>query len=216
MGKDKLRRYAEIATFPTAFDRSCTLKGKWNSDYFKNDQPIVLELGCGRGEYTIDQALLHPHKNFIGIDVKGARLWRGAKTAFEESIPNAAFLRIQIEHLENYFEKNEVSEIWITFPDPQPQLSREKKRLTSLRFLNHYRAILVEGGSVHLKTDNLVLYGYTLETIAKNNLHLKRNTDHLYAADFLDDTLSIKTTYEKKYLQQGIRIKYIEFIITGG
>lgn len=173
----------------------------------------MLELGCGRGEYTVELARNYPNVNFIGIDVKGARLWRGAKTAFEEPLSNAAFLRVQIETLTDYFDEKEVSEIWITFPDPQPQLSRTKKRLTSPRFLDYYKHILNGQGMVHLKTDNTSLYEYTLEVINENKLNVIRATDDLYASELADDILSIKTTYEKKYLAEGIKIKYLQFSV---
>ena len=167
MGKDKLKRFAELETFTNVFQLNPVHKGNWNKNYFKNNQPIVLELGCGRGEYTVSLAKYFPVKNFIGIDIKGARIWRGAKTGMEEHISNMAFLRIEIEQLEEHFSENEVDEIWITFPDPQPQISRERKRLTSDRFLTMYKKVLSPNGIVHLKTDNDGLYAYTLEKIAE-------------------------------------------------
>lgn len=213
MGKDKLRRFAEIAAFENVFEleEGHALKGKWNLQQFENKHPLVLELGCGKGEYTVEMARFFPEKNFIGIDYKGNRIWRGAKTALEEAVTNVAFLRIQIEDIEAYFEPEEVSEIWITFPDPQPQRSREKKRLTSPRFLVNYRNILMPGGFVHLKTDDDNFYAYTLATIAKHNLKLHIATNNLYQSEYADQILSIKTYYEKKYLKNNKNINYLKF-----
>lgn len=216
MGKRKLQRFAETATFGNVFQRDCELSGRWSKDYFGNDHPIVLELGCGRGEYTVNLGRETPGKNLIGIDIKGARLWRGAKTAIEEGLKNIAFLRVQIETIENYFSPGEVSEIWITFPDPQPQVSRSRKRLTSPRFLNHYHTILRPGGTIHLKTDNDGLYDFTLEMIQKYGLHLHGFTADLYNSEILDDILSIKTTYESVYLKKGKNINYIRFSLPAG
>jgi tRNA (guanine-N7-)-methyltransferase len=182
MGKDKLRRFAEIETFSNVLqlDEGKPYKGEWSKSFFKNDNPVVLELACGKGEYTVNLAVLFPDKNFIGIDYKGNRIWRGAKTALEDGVNNVAFLRIQIENLEDYFGPGEVDEIWITFPDPQPQLSREKKRLTSPRFLDKYILLLKPGGCVNLKTDNDGLYAYTAEKIAELKLKEHINTADLY------------------------------------
>ena len=187
------------------------LKGKWHSDFFKNENPIVIELGCGRGEYTVSLAERHPEKNFIGIDWKGARLWRGAKTSFDNKMPNVAFLRIMILNIGNFFSTDEISEIWITFPDPQPQQSRERKRLTSPRFLDLYKQFLKSGGDIHLKTDNKGFYDYTLEVIEENKLKKKYSTDDLYHSDAVNEILEIKTTYEKIFLEQGSKICYLKF-----
>lgn len=213
MGKDKLRRFAEIAGFPNVLqlEEGKPLKGKWRQEHFKNDNPLILELACGKGEYTVNLARLFPEKNFIGIDYKGNRIWRGAKTALEENIPNAAFLRIQIENILDYFEKGEVSEIWITFPDPQPQVSREKKRLTFPGFLEKYKIILEEGGILHLKTDNDGLHEYTFEKIGELGLKLHAKTEDLYNSDFADEVLRIHTYYEKKYLADDKNINYLKF-----
>lgn len=211
MGKRKLQRFAETETFGNVFQYECELKGKWNTGYFRNNNPLVLELGCGRGEYTVSMGEKMPEKNFIGIDIKGARLWRGAKTAFEQKISNIAFLRIQIETIEDYFEPAEVSELWITFPDPQLQISRAKKRLTSPRFLNHYHRILRPGGPIHLKTDSGELYDYTLEMIDRHGLELHTHTSDLYGSALPDESLSIQTKYESVYLREGKRIHYIRF-----
>lgn len=213
MGKDKLRRFAEISTFQNVIELEDgkILKGNWAKKHFKNNYPVILELGCGKGEYTVNLAKLYPEINFIGIDYKGNRIWRGAKTAIEECIPNVAFLRIQIENLLDYFTTDEISEIWITFPDPQPQVSREKKRLTSPRFLNMYKIVLQKNGSIHLKTDSDLLYTYTNEKIKELGLISHINTNDLYNSSFVDEVLSIKTYYEKKYLENDKNINYLKF-----
>lgn len=213
MGKDKLRRFAEISTFDNVLqlDEGKVLRGSWSRKQFNNDYPIVLELACGKGEYTVNLARLFAENNFIGLDYKGNRIWRGAKTAIEDGIPNVAFLRIQIENILDYFAEDEVSEIWITFPDPQPQISREKKRLTFPGFLAKYRRILKPGGIIHLKTDNDALYQYTLEKINEHHLNLHCSTSDLYNSDLENDVLSIKTYYEKKYLKADKNINYLKF-----
>jgi len=213
MGKDKLRRFAEIATFSNVLqlDEGKSFKGNWNGNHFRNENPIVLELACGKGEYTVNLARMFPEKNFIGVDYKGNRIWRGAKTAIEEGIANVAFLRIQIENILDYFAPGEVSEIWITFPDPQPQDSREKKRLTFPGFLEKYRQILKPGGVIHLKTDNDGLHAYTAEKIDELKLKLHARTEDLYKSELADEVLSIKTYYEKKYLADDKNINYLKF-----
>ncbi len=213
MGKDKLRKFAEVATFPNVvqLDAGKPFKGKWASDFFKNDKPLILELACGKGEYTVNLAKLFPEKNFIGIDYKGNRIWRGAKTAIEEGISNVGFIRIQIETILEYFAEAEISEIWITFPDPQPQESREKKRLTNPAFLERYKHILVPEGIMHLKTDNDGFYAYTVEQIELQNLPKLKETTDLYHSDLVDEVLSIKTYYEKKYLAVDKNINYVQW-----
>lgn len=213
MGKDKLKRFAEIDTFSNVvqLEAGKPFKGNWAGKQFKNRNPIVLELACGKGEYTVNLAKLFPNRNFIGLDYKGNRIWRGAKTAKEEGIENVAFLRIQIENILDYFEKEEVDEIWITFPDPQPQISREKKRLTFPGFLEKYKAILKPKGVIHLKTDNDGLHQYTLEKINKLALVLHAQTEDLYQSDCADEILNIKTYYEKKYLAVDKNINYLKF-----
>lgn len=213
MGKDKIRRFAEITAFENVheLEDGKDFKGCWSAKQFKNDHPLVLELACGKGEYTVNLAKLFPDKNFVGIDYKGNRIWRGAKTAIEENILNVAFLRIQIENILDYFAKDEVSEIWITFPDPQPQVSREKKRLTHPRFLTYYRAILEAGGAVNLKTDNDDLHAYTAKVISDLVLNLHIKTEDLYHSEFASEVLSIKTYYEKKYLANDKNINYLKF-----
>lgn len=213
MGKDKLRKFAEIATFPNVLQMEAgkPFKGQWAATFFKNDKPLILELACGKGEYTVNLAKLFPDKNFIGIDYKGNRIWRGAKTAIEEGISNVGFLRIQIETILEYFEAAEVSEIWITFPDPQPQDSREKKRLTNPAFLARYKHILKPDGVMHLKTDNDGFYAYTLEQIELQQLPKEKETTDLYHSDLVDEVLSIKTYYEKKYLATDKNINYVQW-----
>jgi tRNA (guanine-N7-)-methyltransferase len=213
VGKDKLRRFAEVATFANVVQLEAGLpyRGKWANDFFKNGDLLVLELACGKGEYTVNLARLFSKKNFIGIDYKGNRIWRGAKDALELGVSNVGFLRIQIETILDYFAPGEVDEIWITFPDPQPQLSREKKRLTSPRFLEKYKQLLKPGGFVNLKTDNDDLHAYTAEKIAELNLRLHIKTEDLYHSEFADEVLSIKTYYEKKYLKENKNINYIKF-----
>ncbi len=213
MGKDKLRKFAEINTFPNVYQLEAgkVLKGKWAKDHFKNDHPIVVELACGKGEYAVNLAKLFPEKNFIGVDLKGNRIWRGAKTGVEEGISNLAFLRIQIEDLLDYFGEKEIDEIWITFADPQPQISRERKRLTSPFFLSKYKVLLRDGGKINLKTDNDGLYNYTKEKVAELELRTHKDTDHLYQSDLVDEVLSIKTHYENIYLKKDKNINYIQF-----
>lgn len=213
MGKDKLRKFAEIDTFSNVYQLHLgkVMKGKWAAEHFKNSNPIVLELACGKGEYSVNLAKLFPEKNFIGVDLKGNRIWRGAKTGVEEGIANLAFLRIQIEDILEYFAPGEIDEIWITFADPQPQLSREKKRLTFPGFLEKYRALLTEGGKVNLKTDNDGLYSYTCEKVEELKLVVHKNTNHLYQSEFADEVLSIKTHYERIYLKHDKNINYIQF-----
>jgi tRNA (guanine-N7-)-methyltransferase len=213
MGKDKLRKYSEINDFENVheLEDGKDYKGCWSTNQFKNDKPLVLELACGKGEYTVNLAKLFPEKNFVGVDYKGNRIWRGAKTAIEENIPNVAFLRIQIEHILDYFAENEVSEIWITFPDPQPQISRERKRLTHSRFLDCYKVILKERGAINLKTDNDALHQFTYQVISDLGLKLYIKTEDLYHSEFANEVLSIKTYYEKKYLANDKNINYLKF-----
>jgi len=213
MGKDKLRKFTEIGAFENVYqlEEGLANKGLWAKSHFKNDHPIVLELACGKGEYSVNMAKAFPDTNFIGIDYKGNRIWRGAKTALEEGVSNVAFLRIQIEDILSYFDLDEVSEIWITFPDPQPQVGREKKRLTSDRFLDIYRGLLKQDGFMHLKTDNDGLYQYTLEKVADRGDEILLSTQDLYNSEILNDTLSIKTYYEKKYLLVNKNINYLKW-----
>ena len=218
MGKNKLQRFEELKTLERVFqpeglwlDRSYHLKGKWVNSVFRNTNPLVIELGCGRGEYTVSMAGMFPKKNFIGIDKKGARLWRGVKTINELNIQNAAFLRIQILQLTAFFGKEEVSEIWITFPDPQPGKGRENLRMTSARFLEMYREILEPGGEVHLKTDNRELYDYTMKVLNESGYKVIKSTNDLYADQTGDPVLQIETGYEKRFREQGLKIHYLRF-----
>ena len=218
MGKNKLARWTEFGSYDNVIQplirdvdgRNHPIKGRWNSELFKNNNPIVLELGCGKGEYSVGLAENFPDKNFIGIDIKGARMWRGAKTANEKNLPNVAFLRTRIEFINSFFSRDEVDEIWITFPDPHPGARNSNKRLTSPWFLNTYRLFLKDKGLIHLKTDNKELYEFTMRTLAYNNLQTIFSTDDLYSEQS-DNILSIKTHYEKIYLTSGIRITYLSF-----
>ena len=180
MGKRKLGQFEELNTFSNVFQPSIDevfgkdyrLKGKWAAGHFKNTNPVILELGCGKGEYTVGLAGLFPGQNFIGIDIKGARIWAGARQAIREKIPNVAFIRTRVEFITSVFGRDEVDEIWLTFPDPQLKTKRNKKRLTASKFLNSYREFLKDGGIVHLKTDNSVLYNYTLELVKNNGYRI--------------------------------------------
>lgn len=218
MGKNKLARFAENETFANLFQltyeqvtkEGFALKGKWNKEFFKNDNPIVLELGCGKGEYTVGLAKKYPNKNFIGIDIKGARLWRGCKTSNEDKMTNVAFVRTHIQMIESYFAQNEVSEIWITFPDPQ--LKKPNKRLTCERFLKLYKNILKQDGIVHLKTDSQELYEFTKdEVLIPTKREILYNTNDLYNSDFKEDVIEIQTFYETMYLKIGKPITYLKF-----
>lgn len=218
--KNKLKRFKENETFynviqPTReemVEGKFNLKGQWNQKYFKNDHPIVLELGCGKGEYTIALAQKFPNKNFIGIDIKGSRFWRGAKTAVEKKLSNVAFLRTQIELITNAFAKNEVSEIWITFPDPQIKYKRTKHRLTNQDFLNKYQEILQENGLMHLKTDSEFMHGYTLGLLHGLNYKVLYANHNIYRNEGSpEEVTSIQTFYEQQYLEQNKPITYIQF-----
>ena len=217
MGKNKLRKFADMETFQCVFqypfavlkEEGFPLRGKWNESYFHNSNPIVLELGCGKGEYAVGLGKRFPDKNYIGVDIKGARMWTGAKQVEEEKLTNVAFLRTSIELIEHFFGPGEVSEIWITFPDPQ--MKNANKRLTSTRFLNNYRKILTDRGMVHLKTDSPFLFTYTSELVKLNSLSVDVCTNDLYAGQLNSDILKIKTHYERQWLDRGKTIKYICF-----
>lgn len=220
--KNKQKRFNENKTFPNVIqptrdelvEHKFTLKGSWNSRFFKNDNPIVLELGCGKGEYTVGLAKKFPDKNFIGIDIKGARFWRGAKTAVEEGLTNAAFLRTQIELIEFTFAQNEVDEIWITFPDPQIKYKRTKHRMTNAGFLKHYKNILKPGGVVNLKTDSEFMHGYTLGLLhGAGHDVLYANHDVYRQAGSPSEVTEIQTYYESQYLEKDKAITYIRFKI---
>ena len=219
LGKRKLQRFEEMASFKRVFQPSFSeifnadysLKASWKKEIFKNDNPIVLELGCGKGEYTVGLARSFPHYNFIGVDIKGARLWRGAKTINDEEITNAAFLRTRIEFISNCFDKNEVDEIWLTFPDPQLKNRRRKKRLCSSEFLGLYQKFLKNNGIIHLKTDSPELYHYALGLARENDLEVILNTENLYNTVSLDEILGIRTFYEQQFIQEGKNIFYLKF-----
>ena len=219
MGKGKLRRFEEMNTFENViqapfeevFKKDFHLKNNWHKEVFKNNHPIVLELGCGKGEYTLGLAQKFPEKNFIGIDIKGARMWKGASEALHNKLENTRFLRTRIEFITAFFARDEISEIWITFPDPQIKKRRNKKRLTSSRFLNAYKQILKEDGVIHLKTDSAELYSYTQEIIHFNKLNNIYCTEDLYHSDLQDEILNIHTFYEQMFLDEGKKITYTKF-----
>lgn len=220
--KNKLKRFKENETFSNVVQpereelvaRKFSLKGKWNEEFFKNDNPIVLELGCGKGEYSVALAQEHPEKNFIGIDIKGARFWRGAKTALEEKLNNVAFVRSQIELVDDLFAENEIEEIWITFPDPQIKYKRTKHRLTNSEFLQKYKKILKPGGVVNLKTDSEFMHGYTLGLLHGEGHEILQANHDVYKNEYSPkEVIGIQTFYEKQYLEQGKPITYIQFRI---
>lgn len=221
MGKNKLKRFSENKTFENVFQPTRAemvsgfdLKGKWNKNVFQNENPIVLELGCGKGEYTVALAEKFPNKNFIGIDIKGARFWRGAKTALESGMKNVAFLRTQIELIDFAFGENEVSEIWITFPDPQIKFRRTKHRLTHPSFLQKYKKVLDGKGVVHLKTDSEFLYGYTHGILQSEGHNVLITNHHVYNPDnheIPEEVTSVQTFYEQKFLKENKNITYIRF-----
>jgi len=221
LAKRKLQRFAENATFNHFFQpeweelsAGFSLRGKWNDDFFKNDNPIIIEMGCGKGEYTVDLSDKYPERNFIGIDKKGARMWRGAKISNEEDRPNVAFVRIRAENIGMVFGPDEIDEIWITFPEPQPNSPRHSKRFTSPEFIERYRKVLKPGGTIHLKTDNDMFYNYTLDVIKEDGHHLIYNNSDLYANPGdpeVKDVIDVQTHYEKIWLEQGLTIKYLRF-----
>ncbi len=220
--KNKLKRFKENETFVNVFQPTreevvadqFPLKGKWNSDFFKNDHPIVLELGCGKGEYSVGLAERFPHKNFIGIDIKGARFWRGAKTAVENGLHNVAFVRTQIELIEHCFAANEVSEIWITFPDPQIKYKRTKHRMTNAAFLDNYKKILQTNGLMHLKTDSEFMHGYTLGLLHGAGHEVVYANHNIYKNEGAPaEVTGIQTFYESQYLEINKPITYIQFRI---
>jgi tRNA (guanine-N7-)-methyltransferase len=223
MGKDKLRRFAENETFACLvqpefdqiFHKDHPLKGRWREDFCHNDRPRCLELGCGRGEYTVALGQRNPEVNYLGVDIKGARMWRGAKTATEYGLSNVGFLRTRIEFIESFFADGEVDEIWITFPDPQLKKGREKKRLTSPLFLARYARMLAPGGVIHLKTDSQPLHEYTRAVVSANGLPQEECNADIYGTGLADETLSVKTAYESRFLAEGLSITYIRFRLDG-
>ena len=221
MGKNKLARWAELNTFRNVIQpdhrvkptRDHPVKGKWKQEIFLNENPVILELGCGRGEYTTGLAEMSPQNNYIGVDIKGARMWRGARTANEKNISNAAFLRTRIEFIGSFFAEDEVDEIWLTFPDPQPGKKNSNKRLTCPWFLNLYRSFLKNNGTIYLKTDNEELFNYTRSLAEKNNLPVLKATSDLYKEYHEDNILSIRTHYEDIYLKEGRKIYLLSFTL---
>ena len=220
MGKGKLEKFADMREYQHVFEYQYSvadnvpfqMKGKWNKEFFKNDNPIVLELGCGRGEYTVGLGKLYPHKNFIGVDIKGSRMWTGATQALKENMTNVAFLRTNIEIIDRMFAENEVSEIWLTFSDPQ--MKKVTKRLTSTYFMNRYRKFLVPDGIIHLKTDSNFMFTYTKYMVQENNLPVDLMTEDLYGSGLVDEILGIRTYYEQQWLDRGLNIKYLKFHLT--
>ena len=225
MGKNKLKKFAENETFPHFFqpgffdlkENGFHLKGKWNKEFFKNDDPIVLELGCGKAEYCIGLAELEPDKNYIGMDVKGSRMWSGAKIALERGWKNVAFVRNKIGMVEKFFAPNEVDNIWLTFSDPQARESRAHRRLTHPVFIKRYQRLLKHGGRIHLKTDSPLLYEFTKEVIDEMGLEVIHESNDVYGSlvnevdDLTRKKLEIRTYYESMWLEQGLKIHYLEF-----
>ncbi len=221
MGKGKLAKFADMDSYENVFqypfsvlqEHPFTMQGRWREEYFKNDNPIVLELGCGKGEYAVELARLYPQVNFIGVDIKGARMWTGATQAMKEGLRNVAFLRTNIEFIDRFFAQDEVQQIWLTFSDPQ--MKSPRKRLTSTWFLERYRRFLVDGGTIHLKTDSNFLFTYTSYLVEHNHMPLLFRTDDLYHASGLDSEteriLSIQTYYERMWMDRGLNIRYMKF-----
>ena len=226
--RNKLQKFAEILSFPNVYENydpkdpglvgqdgePVEMKGVWAEKHFKNDNPITLELACGRGEYTLGLSERFPSRNFIGLDVKGARIWKGSSIAIEKKLNNAAFLRTRIEQIGLFFDENEISEIWITFPDPFLRKGKENRRLTSPYFINQYRKVLHPNGTINLKTDSEELYEFTLETIGNDKkCKLIYHDDDIYSKDLVTEELEIKTYYEKMHLEAKKTIKYVKFTI---
>ncbi len=217
MSKNKLEKFAQMATFKNVVQpeelkvSDFEYKGKWSQDFFHNANGITLELGCGKGEYTVALSEINQSMNYIGVDIKGARIWHGAKDALDRNLSNAGFLRTRIDMIDNFFGPGEVDEVWITFCDPQPK--KQNKRLTSAHFLNLYRRFMKDGAIVNLKTDSRLLHFYTLELLKANGVIPLVATDDLYASQYLDGVLGIKTFYERSFLEQGKKITYLKFIM---
>ena len=217
MGKNKLSKFADLATYEHVVQitykalqaEEFRFKGRWSEAFFGNNNPIILELGCGKGEYTVKLATHFPEFNFIGIDIKGSRMWKGATQAKDSGLKNVGFLRTNIENIRMFFAAGEVSEIWLTFPDPQ--MKKTRKRLTATNFIENYRQIMVPNGIIHLKSDSNFMYRYTEAMVTKNQFEVIRQTDDLYHSELLDEVLSIQTFYEKQWLDRGLCIKYLAF-----
>jgi len=219
MGKNKLQKFADMERYPHVFQYPYSvvenipfeMRGKWNEQFFKNDHPIVVELGCGRGEYAVGLAKMFPNKNFIAVDIKGSRMWTGATQSLDEGLTNVAFLRTNIEIIDRFFSPNEVAEIWLTFPDPQ--MKKVTKRLTSTYFMERYRRFLMDKGLIHLKTDSNFMYTYTKYMVEKNKMPVLLSTEDLYNSSIEDPILNIKTYYEQQWLNRGLNIRYIKFVL---
>lgn len=214
--KRKLERFKEIEGQANVVEPTKeyyhTIKGNWNKDFFRNNNPVTVELACGRGEYTVGLAKLFPQNNYIGVDIKGERIWRGSTTAIENNLTNAGFLRTMILLVENFFAEHEISELWITFPDPRPRIRDIKRRLTSPRFLSIYKRLLKPGAYIRLKTDNTGLYEYTLEELSlRDDITDLKFTNDLYNSDLRGECFDIKTRYEQQFASKGEKIKYIRF-----
>lgn len=220
MAKGKLQKFADMREYRNVVEHHFSIadaspfpmQGNWKRDFFHNDNPIVLELGCGRGEYTVALARRFPNKNFIGVDIKGARMWSGATEALRDNLDNVGFLRTNIEIIDHFFAAGEVSEIWLTFPDPQ--MRKFTKRLTSSLFLQRYGSILADDAVIHLKTDSNFMFTYTKYVTQVNELPVVQCIDDVYAQELVDDVLSIRTYYESQWLERGLTIKYISFKLT--
>ncbi|HUQ65973.1 MAG TPA: tRNA (guanosine(46)-N7)-methyltransferase TrmB [Flavitalea sp.] len=210
MGQKKLQRFAEIRTFKNVLEYPLHMKGMW-ATFFNNDHPLTLELACGKGEYAVGLGRMQPNKNFIGVDLKGNRIWVGAKKALQEGLSNVAFIRSQIDKIDQYFEEGEVSDIWITFPDPQLRTSRAKKRLTHPYFLRLYQKFLKKGGCIHLKTDSPDLYDFTRLVINFHDLKIFEDNDNVYANTTVNDELKIQTYYESLDIAKSKKIHYLRF-----
>mgnify|MGYP001159207366 FL=1 len=212
MGQKKLKRFAEVSTFPNVLQYPENTAGTWRQ-FFHNNNPITLELACGKGEYAVGLGRLHPHRNFLGVDLKGNRIWVGAKTALKENLTNVGFLRTQIDRIATYFAPGEVSEIWLTFPDPQLRTSRARKRLTHPKFLRLYQQIMRPGGYIHLKTDSPSLYRFTKWVIDLYDLPLVQDIDDVYAQQPVSEELAIKTHYENLDIAQSNKVHYLQFML---
>lgn len=220
MGKGKLEKYEEVTAFSNTLEltdfqdeESEKPKGRWNTDIFGNDNPIVLELACGKGTYTLELARRNPNKNFVGVDIKGHRLWKGANQALGEGLENVRFLRIYIDHLDEYFAPEEVDELWITFPDPYPRQSNRNKRLSSPKFLKIYQRVIKTGGVIHFKTDSDELFSFTKKVVQKSGCEVHDRVEEIYDERPNDELLTIQTHFEKRHLQKGRTISYIKFTL---